>query len=171
MTHQLLPFDARDSSIEFREALDSFIERLEEDRQILAAVLVGSLEEEVMWRKQSIGLAYRGGKWEAFHKGNVTHADDPVDAIMKCVETHCPDALEDTTEPPPSIWAAFSNEHETLTARWWTFDGQSWRSGDKFARNVRAFELVPNKHQDMEQAREWLGVKPETEVENEYEPH
>lgn len=56
MTHQLLPFDAQESAQEFREALDSFVERLVEDRQILAAVLVGSLEEELMWRKQSIGL-------------------------------------------------------------------------------------------------------------------
>ena len=40
----------------YRGALASFIERLEDDRNILAAVLVGSLSEEIIWRKESIGL-------------------------------------------------------------------------------------------------------------------
>ena len=56
MTHSLLPFDAKNSEAEFKLALDQFIERLKEDRNILAAVLVGSLSEELMWRKDSIGL-------------------------------------------------------------------------------------------------------------------
>lgn len=40
----------------FQAALDQFLERLAEDRYILAAVLVGSLSEETIWRRESIGL-------------------------------------------------------------------------------------------------------------------
>ena len=41
---------------QYRIALDQFIERLREDRTILAAVLVGSLSEETIWRRDSIHL-------------------------------------------------------------------------------------------------------------------
>lgn len=40
----------------FRAALDLFVERLEEDRYVLAAVLVGSLNEVTIWRKESLHL-------------------------------------------------------------------------------------------------------------------
>ena len=56
MTTPLPPFDPVGSSQEMRDALSSFVERLEEDRNILAAVRVGSFDEELMWRKEAIGL-------------------------------------------------------------------------------------------------------------------
>jgi hypothetical protein len=40
----------------YEAALQSFVERLAKDRNVLAAVLVGSLADEVIWRKESIGL-------------------------------------------------------------------------------------------------------------------
>ena len=40
----------------FQEALDTFVGRLEEDRYVLAAVLVGSFAESIIWRKESIHL-------------------------------------------------------------------------------------------------------------------
>lgn len=40
----------------YQAALDGLIERLQEDRWVLAAVLVGSLNEETIWRKEGIGL-------------------------------------------------------------------------------------------------------------------
>ncbi|MEM7230594.1 MAG: hypothetical protein AAF517_00380 [Planctomycetota bacterium] len=40
----------------YRAALETFCERLQDDRYVLAAVLVGSLNQETIWRKESIGL-------------------------------------------------------------------------------------------------------------------
>lgn len=46
----------REKLSEFRETLDLFLERIEEDDKILAAVLVGSLTEETIWSRESIHL-------------------------------------------------------------------------------------------------------------------
>jgi len=40
----------------FEKALDLFLERLRKDPNLLAAVLVGSLTEETVWRKDAIWL-------------------------------------------------------------------------------------------------------------------
>jgi hypothetical protein len=40
----------------FEKALDLFLERVRKDPNLLAAVLVGSLTEETIWRKDAIGL-------------------------------------------------------------------------------------------------------------------
>jgi hypothetical protein len=40
----------------FEATLNQFIERLAEDRYVLAAVLVGSLSPETIWQRQSLGL-------------------------------------------------------------------------------------------------------------------
>jgi hypothetical protein len=40
----------------FRAALDQLIERIAEDRYVLAVVLVGSLSTETIWRRESLGL-------------------------------------------------------------------------------------------------------------------
>src|SRR6516165_4721684 len=40
----------------FQAALDQLIERIAEDRYVLAMVLVGSLSEETIWRRESLGL-------------------------------------------------------------------------------------------------------------------
>jgi hypothetical protein len=40
----------------FAEALDQLIERISEDRYVLAVVLVGSLSTETIWRRESLGL-------------------------------------------------------------------------------------------------------------------
>ena len=40
----------------YESALRTFVDRLAEDRNVLAAILVGSLAEELMWRKESIGM-------------------------------------------------------------------------------------------------------------------
>ena len=40
----------------FEAALKQFIERIAEDRYVLAAVLVGSLSEETIWSREGIGL-------------------------------------------------------------------------------------------------------------------
>lgn len=40
----------------FQSALQLFLERLEQDKTILAAILVGSISEETIWRKESIGM-------------------------------------------------------------------------------------------------------------------
>jgi hypothetical protein len=39
---------------QYRAALDAFIARVREDRNIIAVVLVGSISEETIWRKESI---------------------------------------------------------------------------------------------------------------------
>lgn len=40
----------------FQSALDQLIERIAEDRYVLAIVLVGSLSTETIWRRESLGL-------------------------------------------------------------------------------------------------------------------
>ncbi|HEX5243721.1 MAG TPA: hypothetical protein VFW23_10710 [Tepidisphaeraceae bacterium] len=40
----------------FDAALQQFIERIEQDRYVLAVVLVGSLTEEIIWRRESLSL-------------------------------------------------------------------------------------------------------------------
>ena len=40
----------------FRAALDLFLERIEQDKNILAVVLVGSLDDETIWRKDKLYL-------------------------------------------------------------------------------------------------------------------
>ena len=56
MSSAFPPFDAFEKSTEFKAALNSFTKRLAEDRNILAAVLVGSFDEDTMWRKDAMGL-------------------------------------------------------------------------------------------------------------------
>jgi len=41
---------------QFQQALDLFVERLRNDPNVLAAVLVGSLSEQTIWRKDAISL-------------------------------------------------------------------------------------------------------------------
>lgn len=41
---------------QYQTALDGFCERLKEDRYVLAAVLVGSICEDTIWRKQSLSV-------------------------------------------------------------------------------------------------------------------
>ena len=41
---------------QYKQSLDSFVERLREDRYVLACVLVGSLNIDTIWHKDSIGL-------------------------------------------------------------------------------------------------------------------
>src|SRR5580658_9048604 len=40
----------------FNASLNQFIERIAEDRYVLAIVLVGSLSTETIWRRESLGL-------------------------------------------------------------------------------------------------------------------
>src|SRR5271163_199000 len=40
----------------FKAALNQLIERIAEDRYVLAVVLVGSLSKETVWRRESLGL-------------------------------------------------------------------------------------------------------------------
>ena len=40
----------------FKAALDQLIERIAEDRYVLAVVLVGSLSPQTVWRRESLGL-------------------------------------------------------------------------------------------------------------------
>ena len=56
MPHSLLPFDAPEATAHFREAVDHFVERISKDKNILAAVLVGSINAELIWRKDGIGV-------------------------------------------------------------------------------------------------------------------
>ena len=56
MTPPLPSFTPLESTQQFRDALDGFVERIEEDRNILAIVLVGSIREDLIWRKDTIGL-------------------------------------------------------------------------------------------------------------------
>jgi hypothetical protein len=48
--------NAAERSIEFQTALENFIGRIKGDRNILAAVLVGSFSQEIIWRKESFGM-------------------------------------------------------------------------------------------------------------------
>lgn len=49
-------FDAVARTGEFNAALSDFLDRLRDDPYVLAAVLVGSLDEETVWRRESLGL-------------------------------------------------------------------------------------------------------------------
>jgi hypothetical protein len=42
--------------VRFEAALQQFVERIAEDRYVLAAVLVGSLKAETIWKRESLGL-------------------------------------------------------------------------------------------------------------------
>jgi hypothetical protein len=48
--------DDRDKLARFEAALQQFIERIAEDRYLLAVVLVGSLRAETIWQRESLGL-------------------------------------------------------------------------------------------------------------------
>ena len=48
--------DPTEKTAQFKEALTRFLKRLQEDRYVLAAVLVGGLNDETIWRKDTIGL-------------------------------------------------------------------------------------------------------------------
>ncbi|MFK7819559.1 MAG: hypothetical protein AB8G99_12645, partial [Planctomycetaceae bacterium] len=48
--------DLNEKLEQYRIALNGFLDRLREDRNILAAVLVGSLSKETIWRRDSIHL-------------------------------------------------------------------------------------------------------------------
>ena len=56
MSPHLPPFDPSEKTAHFRAALDSFVEKISDDRYILAVVLVGSINEELIWHKDTIGL-------------------------------------------------------------------------------------------------------------------
>ena len=56
MAPALPPFDPAESTQQFKEALLAFVERIKEDRNVLATVLVGSINEETIWRKDAFGL-------------------------------------------------------------------------------------------------------------------
>lgn len=45
-----------DKLARFQRALDAFVARLREDRMVQAAVLLGSLDEETIWRRDAIAL-------------------------------------------------------------------------------------------------------------------
>jgi hypothetical protein len=49
-------FDPDDQTDQFRAALKSFLARIEKDRNILAAVLVGSINQDLIWRKDTFDL-------------------------------------------------------------------------------------------------------------------
>lgn len=49
-------FDPLQKQSEFQQALDNFVGRLEEERNVLGAVLVGSLDPEHLWSKDSMWL-------------------------------------------------------------------------------------------------------------------
>ena len=56
MTPSLPPMNAAEKSIEFQTALENFIGRIKCDRNTMAAVLVGSFSQEIIWRKESFGI-------------------------------------------------------------------------------------------------------------------
>lgn len=56
MAPALPPFDPADRTKQFQDALGRFVERVTEDRYILAVVLVGSIHKELIWRRDSIGV-------------------------------------------------------------------------------------------------------------------
>lgn len=56
MPTELPAYEPSELSDELGSALKEFVKRLDEDRNILAAVRVGSFDEELMWWKESIGL-------------------------------------------------------------------------------------------------------------------
>jgi len=48
--------DSLEKVARFKAALDQLIERIAEDRYVLAVVLVGSLSPTTVWRRESLGL-------------------------------------------------------------------------------------------------------------------
>jgi hypothetical protein len=48
--------DDAEKIVRFQTALDQLIERVAEDRYVLALVLVGSLSKETIWQRESLGL-------------------------------------------------------------------------------------------------------------------
>jgi hypothetical protein len=56
MVPSLPSFDPSELTQQFRDAVLAFAQRIAEDRNILAAVLVGSIKEELIWGKDTIGL-------------------------------------------------------------------------------------------------------------------
>jgi hypothetical protein len=56
MAKETLKETDADKVARFEAALKQLIERIAEDRYLLAVVLVGSLSEETIWRRESIGL-------------------------------------------------------------------------------------------------------------------
>ncbi len=48
--------DLTEKLAQYRRAVEIFTDRLRDDRNILAAVLVGTLDEETIWRKESLHL-------------------------------------------------------------------------------------------------------------------
>lgn len=51
-----MSFDASTKLNEYRAALDEFLARVRDDNKIVAAVLVGSLDQETIWRRESIHI-------------------------------------------------------------------------------------------------------------------
>lgn len=51
-----MPEDLNEKLEQYQTALDDFVARISDDRYILAAVLVGSLNEETIWRKHGVRL-------------------------------------------------------------------------------------------------------------------
>ena len=51
-----MKIDLVEKKQQFEEALNLFITRIEKDRNILAAVLVGSISDDTIWWKESIHL-------------------------------------------------------------------------------------------------------------------
>jgi hypothetical protein len=49
-------FDPNRIAAEFESALNAFIKRISEDRNVLAAILVGSIDESTIWRKDGFSL-------------------------------------------------------------------------------------------------------------------
>lgn len=56
MTPPLPKFDSTEQTQQFKDALAAFLQRIQEDKNILAVVLVGSIDEDVIWRKDGFGL-------------------------------------------------------------------------------------------------------------------
>lgn len=48
--------DLQEKLEHFQQSLQNFLDRIAQDKTILAAVLVGSINEPIIWRKESIGL-------------------------------------------------------------------------------------------------------------------
>src|SRR5215469_1076466 len=54
--HSMTKNDDVEKVARFQAALNQLIERIAEDRYVLALVLVGSLSEETIWRRETLGL-------------------------------------------------------------------------------------------------------------------
>ena len=56
MSPSLPPFDPAESTEQFKSALAAFVERIGEDRNILAAVSIGSINDDLIWGRDTIRL-------------------------------------------------------------------------------------------------------------------